>query len=69
MNKLYLCHKPKNSKLIYIGYVILNDVAVKLMEAETIEDVLAYMEKRNFTEYEWRIPKMQKFQLIKVKEW
>jgi hypothetical protein len=72
MNTLYLVRLP-SLKAIFpsriVGYVILNDVGIKLVEANSMEDIECYMKRRNFKDFEWRIPKMQKFQLIKVKEW
>jgi hypothetical protein len=70
MNTLYLVRLPSlKATSRIVGYVILNDVGVKLVEANSMEDIECYMKRRNFKDFEWRIPKMQKFQLIKVKEW
>ena len=73
MNKLYLVRIPDKKdprRLRIVGYIIINNIAaVKVVEAMTMEDIHAYMEDKNFTEFEWRIPKMQTFQLIKVKGW
>lgn len=70
MDTLYLVTKmDENDKPRYIGYVILNMAAVMIMEAQCMEDVEAYCKMRGFREWKWRIPKEQKYKLIRVKGW
>ena len=53
----------------YIGYILINGGAVKIMQANTMADVNAYFESKNFDKMEWRIPKEPRYQMIRVKEW
>jgi hypothetical protein len=70
MNTLYLLVKfDEKNKQRYIGYTILNGCAVKLLEASIMEDIDAYMVNRGFIKKMWRVPKEQKYQMIRVKEW
>lgn len=70
MDTLYLvCKFNENNKMRYIGYVIFNMAAVKVMEASTMEDVEAYCEMRGFKQWKFRVPKEQKYQLIRTKGW
>lgn len=66
MDTLYLVMKPENR---YIGYVIINKAAVKVMEAQCMQDVEYYVERESYKRYEWRIPRFQLYQMIRTKEW
>jgi hypothetical protein len=70
MDTLYLVVMfDRNNKPRYVGYVILNGCACKLVEASIMEDIEAYMVNRGFTKKVWRVPKETRYQMIKVKEW
>jgi hypothetical protein len=67
---LYLVAKfDENNRQRYIGYVIINMAALKVVEAQSMEDIEAYMQDKGYKQYVWRIPKQQKYQMIRVKEW
>jgi len=70
MTTLYLVVKYNEANVArYIGYVLLNGAACKVMEASIMEDVNAYMKMHGYTEFKWRVPKQQLYQMIRVKEW
>lgn len=70
MDTLYLVvMRDANDRQFYVGYVIINMAAVKIMSAQTMEDVEHYVEEKGFKQWKWRIPKETKYQMIRVKQW
>ena len=71
MNVLYVTCLPGEGPYVtrYIGYVLINGGAVKVMEAQCMEDVRNYVKERRYSHYEYRVPKYHKYQMIRVKEW
>ena len=67
MKVLYMCVREQNGKPLYVGYINVNKAAVKIMTAQSTDDIHAYMEMRGFTEVKWREPAYPTYQMIRSK--